>query len=170
MASSGIPCEYVTPLQALQELEGDYKVKYAPGCNGTPCEKDDLVAEAVSVSKEADAVIIFAGLSQVQEREKLDRTSLLLPGYQQKLIRAIRRVANGKPVVLVIISGGPVDLRFAKEDDGIQSILWAGYPGEAGGRAIAEVIFGDHNPGKTERYIPFQLCMCNSFHLTWLSL
>jgi beta-D-xylosidase 4 len=145
---SGIPCKYITPLEGLEELAGGSYVKYSPGCNGTACEGHDLVADAVSVSREADAVIIFAGLSLIQEREKLDRTSLLLPGYQQQLIQAIADVADAKPVVLVIISGGPVDLNFAKEDERIQSILWVGYPGEAGGQAIAEVIFGDHNPGK----------------------
>lgn len=148
---SGIPCKYITPLQGIEELLGvSYgNVKYSPGCNGTTCEGEDLVADAVSISREADAIIIFAGLNLIQEREKLDRTSLLLPGYQQKLIQAIAKIANAKPVVLVIISGGPVDLSFAKEDDRIQSILWVGYPGEAGGQAIAEVIFGDYNPGKS---------------------
>jgi len=52
-----------------------------------------------------------------------------------------------KPVVLVLLSGGPVDISSAKNDKNIGSILWAGYPGQAGGTAIAEIIFGDHNPG-----------------------
>ncbi|XP_062169004.1 probable beta-D-xylosidase 7 [Alnus glutinosa] len=52
-----------------------------------------------------------------------------------------------KPVVLVLLSGGPVNISSAKNDKNIGSFLWAGYPGQAGGSAIAEVIFGDHNPG-----------------------
>lgn len=148
LAMTGVPCEYITPLNALEEL-GVGEVRYAPGCDGTPCERNDgLVADAVAISDDADAVIIFAGVSQIQEREKLDRTSLRLPGYQQQLIQAVAECTNGnKPVVLVVISGGPVDLSFAEADDRIQSILWAGYPGEAGGRAIADVIFGNDNPG-----------------------
>jgi len=47
----------------------------------------------------------------------------------------------------VILSGGPVDISSAKYNEKIGSILWAGYPGQAGGTAIAEIIFGDHNPG-----------------------
>ncbi|KAG0556369.1 hypothetical protein KC19_11G048200 [Ceratodon purpureus] len=145
----GIPCKDITPLQGIEKLAGGSygNVNYSPGCNETTCEGDDLIADAVSISREADAIIIFAGLNLIQEREKLDRTSLSLPGYQQKLIQAIADIANSKPVVLVIISGGPVDLSFAKDDGRIQSILWVGYPGEAGGQAIAEVIFGDYNPG-----------------------
>lgn len=49
--------------------------------------------------------------------------------------------------MLVIMSGGPVDVSFAIKDRKISSILWVGYPGEAGGQALAEVIFGDYNPG-----------------------
>jgi len=58
-------------------------------------------------------------------------------------------VANAakKPVVLVLLSGGPVDVSFAKTNPKIGAIVWAGYPGEAGGLAIAKVLFGEHNPG-----------------------
>ena len=163
----GIPCKYITPLQGMEELAGGSygTVKYSPGCNGTACEGDDLVADAASISREADAIIIFAGLNQIQEREKMDRTSLLLPGYQQKLIQAIAEIADAtKPVVLVIISGGPVDLSFAKEDERIQSILWVGYPGEAGGQAIAEVVFGDYNPGMRFYHHPYEYVM---MEYTW---
>lgn len=58
--------------------------------------------------------------------------------------------AAGRPLVLVILSGGPLDVSFAKEDPRIQSIVWAGYPGMAGGQAIADVIFGLINPGLCE--------------------
>jgi hypothetical protein len=71
---------------------------------------------------------------------------LKLPGKQQELINVVAGAAK-KPVVLVLLSGGPVDISSAKNDKNIGSILWAGYPGQARGSAIAEVIFGDHNPG-----------------------
>lgn len=59
-------------------------------------------------------------------------------------------VANASrgPVILVIMSGGGMDVSFAKANDKITSILWVGYPGEAGGAAIADVIFGFYNPSK----------------------
>ena len=52
-----------------------------------------------------------------------------------------------KPLVLVVAGGGPLDVSFAKGNPQIASILWIGYPGEAGGKALAEVIFGEYNPG-----------------------
>jgi beta-D-xylosidase 4 len=130
---------------------GDYqKVHYAPGCADTACEGGDLIPDAVAVASNADAVVLVVGLAQQQETESLDRTSLLLPGFQQDLISAVATYANGCAVVLVIMSAGPVDISVAKEDNRIQSIMWVGYPGEAGGQAIASIIFGYHNPGKLQ--------------------
>ncbi|CAK9231383.1 unnamed protein product [Sphagnum troendelagicum] len=108
---------------------------------------DCVQAFLAAVASNADAVVLVVGLTQEQETESLDRTSLLLPGFPQDLISAVATYANGCPVVLVIMSAGPVDISVAKEDSRIQSIMWVGYPGEAGGQAIANIIFGYHNPG-----------------------
>ncbi|CAK9275996.1 unnamed protein product [Sphagnum jensenii] len=145
----GIPCRYITPLDGLMNFGvGNYqKVHYAPGCADTACEGGDLIPDAVAVASNADAVVLVVGLTQEQETESLDRTSLLLPGFQQDLISAVATYANGCPVVLVIMSAEPVDISVAKEDSHIQSIMWVGYPGEAGGQAMANIIFGYHNPG-----------------------
>jgi hypothetical protein len=86
------------------------------------------------------------GLDQSQETETLDRDHLELPGKQQELIKSVAK-ASKKPVILVILCGGPVDITFAKNNDKIGGIIWAGYPGELGGRALAQVVFGDYNPG-----------------------
>ncbi|TYI39373.1 hypothetical protein ES332_A02G093500v1 [Gossypium tomentosum] len=127
---AGPPCKPVTPLQGLQSYVKD--TRFHQGCNG--------------IAKGADHVVLVMGLDQTQESEDHDRVDLLLPPKQQKLISSIARVAKN-PVILVLLSGGPVDISFAKNDQRIGSILWTGYPGEAGGRALAEIIFGDHNPG-----------------------
>lgn len=82
-----------------------------------------------------------------QETEDLDRVSLLLPGKQMALLSTIA-AASKEPVILVLTGGGPLDVSFAEKDPRIASILWIGYPGEAGGRALAEIIFGDYNPGR----------------------
>lgn len=113
------------------------------------------IDKAVKIAKGVDYVVMVMGLDQTQEREDHDRDHLALPGKQQQLITAVARAAK-RPVVLVLLSGGPVDVSFAKYDRHVGSILWAGYPGEAGGLALAEIIFGDHNPGqliKTLNYI-----------------
>ncbi|KAM7514593.1 hypothetical protein LguiA_004176 [Lonicera macranthoides] len=140
---AGPPCKSITPLLALQGYTKN--AVYHKGCNAVNCTSASI-NEAVAVAREAEYVVMFMGLDQSQEREDHDRVDLVLPGKQQSLIESVAKVAR-KPVVLVMICGGPVDISFAKSNPKIGSILWAGYPGEAGGIAIAEIIFGDHNPG-----------------------
>lgn len=145
----GVPCTYITPHQGLVDFgSGDHnKVWLSQGCISTACAHDDYFEAAVATAAKADAVVLVMGLSQVQESEALDRTSLLLPGYQERLVNLVAEAAAGRPVVLVLMCAGPVDIAFARDDKRIQSILWVGYPGQSGGQAMAEVIFGDHNPG-----------------------
>ncbi|KAK8479143.1 hypothetical protein V6N11_073147 [Hibiscus sabdariffa] len=140
---AGPPCKIVTPLEGLQSYVKD--IRYHPGCNAVNCS-DPMIDQAVEVAKGAEYVVLVVGLDQTQEREELDRVDLVLSPNQQNLISTVVR-ATKNPVVLVLLSGGPIDINFAKYDKHIGSILWAGYPGEAGGRALAEIIFGDHNPG-----------------------
>ncbi|KAM1074656.1 hypothetical protein TB1_018920 [Malus domestica] len=139
----GPPCKSITPLEALQGYAKN--INYHPGCDSVKCPQAAF-DEAAGTAKEADYVVLIVGLDQSQEREELDRLHLGLPGQQQELISSVAKVAK-KPVILVILSGGPVDISFAKHNKNIGSILWAGYPGEAGGIALAEIIFGEHNPG-----------------------
>lgn len=91
------------------------------------------------------------GADQSIEAESRDRVDLHLPGQQSDLISAVANASKG-PVILVIMSGGGMDISFAKDDNKITSIMWVGYPGEAGGAAIADVIFGLSNPSKSHLY------------------
>ncbi|KAL6660680.1 hypothetical protein ACP70R_001715 [Stipagrostis hirtigluma subsp. patula] len=138
----GPTCETTTPLKGLQGYVND--VRFLAGCDSAAC---NIAAtdKAVTLACSADYVFLFMGLSQKQEAEGLDRTSLLLPGKQQSLITAVADAAK-QPVILVLLTGGPVDVTFAQANPKIGAILWAGYPGQAGGLAIARVLFGDHNP------------------------
>ncbi|KAE8653892.1 putative beta-D-xylosidase 7 [Hibiscus syriacus] len=122
---AGPPCKTVTPLQGLQNYVKD--IGYHPGCNAVNCSYP-LTDQAVKVAKGAEYVVLVMGLDQTQEREELDRVDLALSPKQQKLISTVTRAAKN-PVVLVLLSGGPVDITFAKYDKHIGSILWAGYPG-----------------------------------------
>ncbi|KAM7252894.1 hypothetical protein ACFE04_025512 [Oxalis oulophora] len=140
---AGPPCRKITPLQALENY--GKRTVYHKGCDSVQCSSA-LIDQAVNVAKSADNVVLIMGLDQTQEREAFDRVDLVLPGKQQELISRVAK-ASKKPVILVLFSGGPVDISFAKNDKNIGAILWAGYPGEAGGLALAEIIFGDHNPG-----------------------
>lgn len=106
------------------------------------------VDAAKKVAASADAVVLVMGSDQSIERESLDRVNITLPGQQQLLVSEVASVSKG-PVILVIMSGGGMDVQFAKDDPKITSILWVGFPGEAGGAAIADVIFGAYNPSKS---------------------
>ncbi|KAJ1696210.1 hypothetical protein LUZ63_004722 [Rhynchospora breviuscula] len=140
----GPPCINITALQALQGYIKD--TRYVAGCGDAACNTSVTIYQAVQVASSVDYVVLFVGLDQNQEREDLDRYSLLLPGSQKDLITSVAKVAK-KPVILVLLCGGPVDVSFAKSDPKIGAIVWAGYPGQAGGPAIAQVLFGEHNPG-----------------------
>ncbi|XP_078173044.1 putative beta-D-xylosidase 7 [Carex rostrata] len=140
----GPPCFNITPLAALQWYIKD--TRYVAGCSDAACNTSITISQAVQVASSVDNVILFMGLDQNQEREDLDRYSLLLPGAQQDLITSVANAAK-KPVILVLLCGGPVDVSFAKSNPKIGAILWAGYPGQAGGPAIAQILFGEHNPG-----------------------
>ncbi|XP_056159410.1 beta-xylosidase/alpha-L-arabinofuranosidase 2-like [Syzygium oleosum] len=137
----GTPCKYVTPLQGLAAC---VSTTYVAGCANVGCgtaQTDDAKKAAAS----ADATVLVMGADQSIEREGFDRVDIHLPGQQSLLVSAVANVSKG-PVILVIMSGGGMDVSFAKDNDKITSILWVGYPGEAGGAAMADVIFGDHNP------------------------
>ncbi|RZC64748.1 hypothetical protein C5167_008436 [Papaver somniferum] len=137
----GTPCKYTTPLDGLTAL---VPTVYSAGCSDTACGTAQL-DEAKKIAAQADATVLIVGTDQSIETESRDRLDIYLPGQQPHLVSEIAKVSKG-PVILVIMSGGSMDITFAKDDPKISSILWVGFPGEAGGAAIADVIFGSYNP------------------------
>eukprot|EP00659_Diplonema_papillatum_P011960 gene11960-18457_t len=117
---------------------------FAYGCD-VACNSTALFAEAKSAAQAADAVVLVVGLNLGQETESHDRTSLALPGYQNQLIEEVAAAAKG-PVLCVYMAGGPVDMTPAKGNARIAGVMWVGYPGQSGGQALAETVFGDNNP------------------------
>jgi len=117
--------------------------------------KMDFEAEAVEAARKSDVVVLVLGLSAYLEGEELlldpdlsgfdvgDRTSIQLPETQENLLKKIS--ALGKPVVLVLINGSALAVNGANEN--VAAIIEAWYPGQAGGEAIADALFGDYNPG-----------------------
>lgn len=143
-------------LKAVYE-DTDVEVNYAKGidllCEGWPeCEliptpldekeKKDI-AEAVQLANNSDVVVLAVGDDWITSGESRTRSSLDLPGHQEELVKAM--VATGKPVILVLIWGRPATINYA--DKYCPAILSASYPGAQGGRAIAEALKGDYNPG-----------------------
>lgn len=100
------------------------------------------IPAAVAVARNADAVILALGERQGISGEGFDRSNLDLPGNQEQLLEAV--VAAGKPVILVLENGRPLTIGWAREH--VPAIIEAWYPGEFGGQAIAETLFGDNNP------------------------
>ncbi|HEV8217937.1 MAG TPA: glycoside hydrolase family 3 C-terminal domain-containing protein, partial [Gemmatimonadaceae bacterium] len=113
---------------------------------------DALLNDALAVASQADAVVMFAGLTARLEGEEMaiqipgfrggDRTQIDLPAPQQQLLEKV--AALGKPTVLVLMSGSAVALNWAQAN--VPAIVEAWYPGQAAGSAIADVLFGDYNP------------------------
>jgi beta-glucosidase len=111
-----------------------------------------LITNAVKAAKDADAVILVLVLSQRLEGEEMaikidgfsggDRTNLNLPAAQEQLLEAV--TSTGKPVIVVLTSGGALSVNNAQEK--AAAILLAGYGGQQGGNAVADVLFGDFNP------------------------
>jgi beta-glucosidase len=125
--------------------DADIKLLWAP-------PRPKMTEEAVEAAKEADAVVLVLGLSQRLEGEEMpikiegfnggDRTNLNLPAVQEKLLEAV--TSTGKPVIVVLTNGGALSVNTAQEK--AAAILLAGYGGQEGGNAVADVLFGDYNP------------------------
>jgi beta-glucosidase len=140
--------QLVTVLQGVKShVSADTKVLYARGC-GVLSTNTSGFAEAVDIAKQADAVILVVGDNSGALKEKStsgennDGATLEIPGVQRELIKEVQ--AAGKPVVLVLVNGKPVTLAW--EAQNIPAILETWYPGEEGGDATADLIFGDRNP------------------------
>jgi beta-glucosidase len=125
--------EHISMLQGIRAMVPQATVNFDAG-------KD--IPSAVAVAKAADVVIVGLGEWEGISGEGHDRSDLDLPGNQEQLLEAI--IATGKPVVLVLENGRPLTIGWAKEH--VPAILEAWYPGEFGGTAIAQTIFGDNNP------------------------
>ncbi|MBA0664875.1 hypothetical protein Goklo_004818 [Gossypium klotzschianum] len=140
---AGVACGYTSPLQGISRYA---RTIHQAGCSDVACDTNNLFGAAEIAAHEADATVLVMGLDQSIEAEFRDRVGLLLPGRQQELVSRVARASRG-PTVLVLMSGGPIDVSFAKNDPRVSAIIWAGYPGQAGGTAIADVLFGTTNPG-----------------------
>ncbi len=166
--------EVTTVLEGIREkAQGKAEVLYTKGCDLvdahwpeseimeyplTPDEQAEI-DRAVANARQADVAVVVLGGGQRTCGENKSRTSLELPGHQLKLLQAVQ--ATGKPVILILINGRPLSVNWA--DKFVPAILEAWYPGSKGGTEVADILFGDYNPGgkltvtfpKTVGQIPF---------------
>jgi beta-glucosidase len=140
-AGSGRPEDMVTPLQGMREALGQSHVLYAKGAEIEGSDVSGFNA-AIAAAKKADAVVMFIGEAGSMTGEASSRSNIDLPGVQQQLVEAVK--ATGKPVIAVVFSGRPLTLEPLNA--AVPAIVEAWFPGIEGGRAIADVLFGDYNP------------------------
>lgn len=154
----GTASRYVTVLEGIQDYLGDdVRVLASEGCHICKAKVTGLskgnerISEVKEICEESDVIIACMGLDSGLEGEEGDRgnefasgdkPNLLLPGLQQEVLETI--YASGKPVILVLLSGSALAVTWA--DEHIPAIVEGWYPGAQGGRAIANVLFGEKNP------------------------
>jgi beta-glucosidase len=157
---SGSPAQPISILDGIRQAAGpNIEVTFAVGCpvttetgrgiapwsrqdNNTTRPLPELNAEALSNAVNADVVIYVGGITSAQEGEEFDRDSIELPEVQEKLVERLQ--ATGKPVIMVNCSGSAMALPW--EAKNLPAILQAWYPGEEGGLAVGEILFGEVNP------------------------
>lgn len=161
---SGTPKYFISVLEGIKEKVGSkVNLLYSEGCKLTiggtwnddeivfadPDENKKLIKEAVEVAKKSDLVVLAIGDNEQTSREAWnknhmgDRANLELFGQQNDLVKAIAQ--TGKPVVAVLFNGRPISLTNVQDD--FKAILECWYLGQESGKAIADVLFGDYNPG-----------------------
>jgi beta-glucosidase len=139
----GRPEDAVTLLKGITEraAKNGTEIVHAAGCD-TYCYSDAGFAEAINAAQQSDLIIAVLGERREFSGEGASRSFLDFWGRQEDLLEAL--AATGKPVVLVIVAGRPLDLRRASEI--VPSILMAWYPGTEGGTGVADLLFGDEAP------------------------
>ncbi|MCR5576670.1 MAG: glycoside hydrolase family 3 C-terminal domain-containing protein [Oscillospiraceae bacterium] len=154
----GTASRYVTVLEGIQDhMAGKGRVLYSEGCHlfadrvEPLAQPDDRLAEALAVADSSDVVVLVLGYDEQLEGEERDegnnvgsgdKDDLLLPAPQRRLLDAVLNA--GKPTVVVLMAGSSVDVSEAEAR--ADAILLAWYPGAGGGRAVAELLFGDASP------------------------
>ncbi|NYE24665.1 beta-glucosidase [Pigmentiphaga litoralis] len=164
-SAAGVARQAITLRQGLRDVAGDkVRVIYARGANITNDERiveylnyldtdnpeiiqdkrspADMIAEAVKVAEEADVIVAAVGESRGMSHESSSRTRLDIPASQRALLEALK--ATGKPLVLVLMNGRPLELTW--EQAHADAVLETWFSGTEGGHAIADVLFGDYNP------------------------
>lgn len=147
---SGKPIDAVNPIQGIKNrMAQGTEIIYAVGAeifhrrNAPEFNKEEELKKAVDAAKKADVAILYIGTTLDIEAEGRDRTSLKLPGNQEELVKAV--LAVNPRTIVVLMNAGPLTIPYIKES--APAIIEAWWPGEQGGNAIADVLFGNVNPG-----------------------
>jgi beta-glucosidase len=142
-AARGRSDEAVTLLQGIRDRAraANTSVAYEPGCS-PDCKSADDFEKAIAMARDADAIIAVLGEPQAMSGEAASRASLALAGRQGELLDAL--IATGRPVVLLIVGGRPVEI--GPWLDRVPAVAMTWYLGTEGGHAVADILFGDVSP------------------------
>ncbi len=152
----GAGSSHINPFKVVSASETMHDCACIPGCDEQGNADDVMIAEAVAAAKEAEIAVVFAGLPGKCESEGFDRDALAMPEGHVRLIEA---VAETNPnTVVVLTCGSVVECPWA---DSVKAILYVGLPGQAGGEAIANLLYGKANPsGKLTESWPYAYADC----------
>ncbi|KAG2118306.1 glycoside hydrolase family 3 protein [Suillus clintonianus] len=138
---AGVAPYLISPVMGA--MDDGYNVTYVLGTNITSNNTSGFAA-AVAAAKEADAVIYAGGIDLTVETEGLDRYTITWPSTQLDLIAELQAI--GKPLVVVQFSGGQLDDSVLKGNASVNALVWAGYPGQSGGKAVFDILSGKVAP------------------------
>lgn len=176
----------ISPYDFLRSRLGNASIELAPGCNATSCDETKFKG-AVAAARDADIVIAGLGLCgaapRLQTQDPLvdascidangayeapgyDRVSFKLPKAQVDLVKAV--AMTGTPVVVFLINGGPLD--FSEVSSIVEGVIWAGYPGAAGGKAIGSAFIGLLSPGSVMPYTTYSDSYINETRYSNMSM
>ncbi|KAK6464314.1 glycoside hydrolase superfamily [Scheffersomyces coipomensis] len=138
---AGVAPYLISPVQGAQQA--GYEVTYTIGTQINTTSTDGYAA-ALANAKDADAIVYIGGIDETIEAEAMDRETIVWPGNQLDLISQLS--ALGKPLVVLQMGGGQVDDTALKTNNNVNSLLWGGYPGQSGGKAIFDILRGNVAP------------------------
>ncbi len=138
----GAGSSHINPTGLSQPLDFLPEAVYAPGCDDRGDTTDALLDEARAAAEQAEVAVIFAGLPDRYESEGFDRDDMKMPAGHLRMIEAV--VSANTNTIVVLLCGSAVECPWA---DRVKAVLYMGLPGQAGGEAIAELLYGRVNPG-----------------------
>lgn len=158
----GSGSSHINPWKLVSVTEACPDVAYAKGCNPDGSTNKELLEQACELAGKKEKVVLFAGLTDSYEAEGFDRENMKMPAGHLEMIETVSKVNPN--IIVVLMCGSAVEVPWI---DQVKGVLYMGLPGEAGGEAIAHVLFGYTNPsGKLAETWPliYEDCISSSFY------
>lgn len=158
----GSGSSHINPWKLVNVTDVCPDVMFVEGCKNDGGSDENLLMNAVRAAKNAEKVVVFAGLTDIYESEGFDRKNMKMPAGHVELIEKLASVHEH--VIVVLMCGSAIEVPWI---DKVEAVLYAGLPGEAGGEAIANLLYGKVNPsGKLAESWPmvYEDCICSEYY------